>query len=377
MPNGMIRVLQVGMSTNYGGTESIVYEIYRNIDRTKIQFDFLNVYNEPLARQDWLESLGARILPLKLKRREGYFKYLHGIKSFYEKYASEFDVVVCNVQCLDQIAMAKYAKKYGVPKTILHLHNSNFGIQPSRLARIAIFWNKRHCHSYVDQFVAVSSMAANWGFAKRDAAKAYILQHGVSIEAMCYDPNKRKEFRSRFGYSDKNRLYGSVGRLDPQKNQLFLIAIFEAIAAKDEFSRFVLLGRGPLETDIKNRVLESPVADRIALIPQIDDIGVFYSGIDVFLLPSLFEGLGLVLVEAQCSGLPCLATQGTIPPEVGLSRDFAFLQLSDGPMKWAEVAIHSAVASGPRADGRKCITESGRDIVETSKDYCKLIGVWM
>lgn len=373
MPNGMIRVLQVGMSTNYGGTESIVYEIYRNIDRTKIQFDFLNVYDEPLARQDWLESLGARILPLKLRRRQGYFKYLRGIKSFYKKHASEFGVVVCNVQCLDQIAMVKYAKKFGVPKTILHLHNSNFGIQPSRLARVAISWNKRHCHSYVDQFVAVSSMAANWGFANRDAAKAYILQHGVSIEAMCYDPNKRKEFRSRFGYSDNNRLYGSVGRLDPQKNQLFLIAIFEAIATKDEFSRFVLLGRGPLETDIKNRILESPVADRIALIPQIDDIGVFYSGIDVFLLPSLFEGLGLVLVEAQCSGLPCLATQGTIPSEVGLSRDFSFLRLSDGPMKWAEVAIHSAVTSGPREDGHKRITESGRDIMETCKDYCKLL----
>ena len=374
MPQGLIRVLQVGMSTNYGGTESIIYEIYRNIDKTKIRFDFLNVYDEPIAKQEWLESMGARILPLKLKRRGGYLKYLRGIKAFYEEHAHEFDVVVCNVQCLDQIAMAKYAKKYGVPKTIIHLHNANYGIQPSKLARAAIAWNKRNCHRYVDCFVAVSSLAANWGYAKRDAEKTHILKHGIPVETMRFSTENRAAFRKKFGFSKENRIYGSVGRLDPQKNHPFLIEIFEEIASKDELARFVILGRGPLKEEIERRIQQSHHADRILLIPQIEDIGVFYSGIDIFLLPSRFEGLGLVLIEAQCSGLPCLAIESVIPHEAKISTSFEFVSLDDGPGVWATEALSTAPLSD-RTDAYRCVIEDGRDIVATADEYSKLLSI--
>ncbi|MBQ7249887.1 MAG: glycosyltransferase [Bacilli bacterium] len=372
MHNKISRVLQVGMSTNYGGTESIIYEIYRNIDRTKIQFDFLNVYDEPIAKQEWLESMGARILPLKLKRREGYLKYLRGIKTFYEEHAHEFDVVVCNVQCLDQIAMAKYAKKYGVPKTIIHLHNANYGIQPSKLARAAIAWNKRHCHKYVDQFLACSTLAAKWGFRSKDCKKTTIIKNGVPIEAMRFELNKRSAFRREFGFGTENRVYGSAGRLDPQKNQLFLLNVFREIALRDDGARFVLLGRGPLETKIKETIKEIGLGSKCVLISKIDDIGRFYSGIDCFLFPSKFEGLGMVLIEAQCSGLPCLATKGTIPPEVKLRDDFRFLSLDLGPTEWAEEAMKS-FEDNQRNIAYKCVIDAGRDVAETAIDYCELV----
>ena len=371
MPGKVIRVLQVGMSTNYGGTEAIVYEIYRYIDKSKIQFDFLNVYDEPLAKQEWLESMGARIYPLKLQRRQGYLKYLRGIKNFYHKHAQEYDVVICNVQCLDQIAMAKFAKNFGIKKTIVHLHNANYGVSPSKLARLAVWWNKKRCHKYVDIFMAVSSLAARWGYSKHDAKNAIILKHGIPVDTMSYSPLKRKTFRESFGYKPNIKVYGSAGRLDPQKNQAFLIDVYKAIAEETPEAEFVLLGKGPLERRVKELIDKSGIKSKIKLIPQVEDIGEFYSGIDVFLLPSLFEGLGLVLIEAQCSGLPCLVTKDTVPAETRISSAFQFLSLEKGPKTWAENAI------GMECQNREfsyCdVLKCGRDIASTVRQYIGVI----
>ena len=98
MPQKPIRVLQVGMSANYGGTEAVVYGIYERLDHSLVQFDFLNVYGRPIAKQAELEAQGAHVYDLLLKRREGYLKYAKGIKAFFRQHASEFSAIVCNVQ---------------------------------------------------------------------------------------------------------------------------------------------------------------------------------------------------------------------------------------------------------------------------------------
>ncbi len=366
----VIRVLNVGMSTNYGGTESIIYEIYHHLDRNQIQFDFLNVYDKPLAKQEWLESLGARVFPLKLKRREGYLKYLKGIKSFYKKHAHDFDAVVCHVQCLDQIVMAKYAKKYGIKRVMIHLHNANYGIRPSKLAHLAIAWNKRHCHRYVDAFLACSSLAAQWGFNHKDAQRALIVKNGIPIEAMKFDEEKRNHFRSLHSYENKNRVYGSAGRLDPQKNQTFLLEVYEKIFEMDPDARFVLLGRGPLEAGLRTIIEERGLSDVCLLISSIEDIGEFYSGIDCFVFPSKFEGLGMVLIEAQCSGLPCLATEGTIPKEAKISESVLFMPLDLGASAWAKTAM--TMPDRYRDEAYQDVIDDGRDILETAKEYSKL-----
>ena len=156
-----------------------------------------------------------------------------------------------------------------------------------------------------------------------------------------------------------------------------MLQIYQEIAKRDPAARFILLGRGPLEKEVHSAIIEHGLSDKCLLISGIDDIGSFYSGIDCFVFPSKFEGLGMVLIEAQCAGLPCLATQGTIPSEVKLRNDFCFLPLDAGPATWAEVAIHNVTPSGQREDAYQSIIKVGRDIVETSKDYSKLIGIWM
>jgi len=367
-----IRVLQVGMSDNYGGTEAIIYGIYEHLDHSKIQFDFLNVYGHPIARQDELIAQGAHVYDLLLKRREGYFKYIRGIKEFYKQHAKEFDAVVCNVQCLDQIDMAKYAKKFGVKKTVVHVHNSGNGIKASRLADFAIRMNKAHCHRYVDLFLACSKNAAKWGFRKQDASKTIIVNNGLDISSMSFSGTKREAFRDKYHFSKEDRIYASAGRLDPQKNQFFLIDIFEHIHQKDPQAKFVLLGNGPLRNQIQSRINDSSAKSSMLLINRIDDIGSFYSGIDAFVLPSLFEGLGMVLLEAQCSGLPCYASADTIPEEACVLKSFRFIPLSLGPEKWASQILNDQLAFSNREEAAKFLVEAGRDIRDTSRFYSSL-----
>jgi glycosyltransferase involved in cell wall biosynthesis len=366
------RILQVGMSDNYGGTEAIIYGIYEHLDHSKIQFDFLNVYGHPIAWQDELIAQGAHIYHLLLKRREGYFKYIRGIKEFYKKHAKEFDAVVCNVQCLDQIDMAKYAKKFGIKKTVVHVHNSGNGIEASRLADLAIRMNKAHCHRYVDLFLACSKNAAKWGFRKQDASKAIIVNNGLDISSMSFSVTKRQVFRETYHFSKEDRIYASAGRLDPQKNQFFLIDIFEHIHQKEPQAKFVLLGNGPLRDQMQSRIDDSSAKGSMLLLNRIDDIGTFYSGIDVFVLPSLFEGLGMVLLEAQCSGLPCYASAGTIPEEACVLKNFRFIPLNLGSEGWASQILNDQLAFSNRAEAAKFLVKAGRDICDTSRFYSSL-----
>jgi len=363
-----IRILQVGMSDNYGGTEAIIYGIYEHLDHSKIQFDFLNVYGHPIARQDKLIAQGAHVYDLLLKRREGYAKYIRGIKEFYKQHAKEFDAVVCNVQCLDQIDMAKYAKKFGIKKTVVHVHNSGNGIEASRLADLAIRMNKAHCHRYVDLFLACSKNAAKWGFSSKDAAKAIVVKNGLQISDFQFDPKARDQFRTSLKVPFGAPLYGSAGRLDPQKNQEFLLRIYQQIHLADPSAHFVLLGHGPLEAELKKEIGDLDITSCCHLISRADQMKTFYSGIDEFVFPSRFEGLGMVLLEAQCAGLPCLASQDTIPPEVQISPLLHFVPLSLSAKEWAQQAM-TLVRGADRTNGPLYVQKDDRDIRQTAQMY--------
>jgi len=372
MPQKPIRVLQVGMSDNYGGTEAVVYGVYNHLDHSKIQFDFLNVYGHPIAKQEELVASGAHIYDLLLKRREGYFKYIRGIKDFYKHHAAEFDTVVCNVQCLDQIDMLKWAKYFGIKKRILYLHNAGNGIQPSKMAKIAIAINKRHARRYATTFVAVSSLAAAWGFSKKDARNCTIIPDGIDMKHFAFSDNERRLFRQTYGFSENDRIYGSAGRFDPQKNPFFLLSIFSAVHRQDPQAKFLWAGRGPLEAKLRERIAQSGLKDSLVLVTNLNDLSAFYSALDFFIFPSLFEGLGLVLLEAQCSGLPCFATSETIPTEIALSANYRSIGLDQTSEQWAALIL-----SSPMNNKRDCayqlIAERHFDIETNVASYSKLL----
>ena len=372
MPQKPIRVLQVGMSANYGGTEAVVYGIYERLDHSLVQFDFLNVYGRPIAKQAELEAQGAHVYDLLLKRREGYLKYAKGIKAFFRQHASEFSAIVCNVQFMDQIDMAKWAKKFHIPTRIIFCHNSGSGLPPSRLSRLAASLNRIQAHRYATQFLAVSQLAAQATLSPKDAKRCLIFKTGISTDHFCFSPTKRSRFREEFGYSAEDVLFGSAGRFDPQKNQFFLLDIFAAIHQLEPRSKFVLAGKGDLEQPLRKRALELGIEDSLRLITNLNDLDAMYCGIDCFLLPSLFEGLPIVLLEAQCSGLPCLASSEKIPAETKILSSFIFLSLKDGPQIWAKRAIESISTANKREDGASALSDNGRDIQTVAKAYAAL-----
>ena len=367
-----IRVLQVGMSDNYGGTEAVVYGIYENLDHSQIQFDFLNVYGHPIAKQAELEAQGAHVYDLLLKRRGGYFKYTRGIKTFFRQHASAFSAIVCNVQFMDQIDMAKWAKRFRISTRIIFCHNSGSGLPPSRLSRLAAGLNRVQAHRYATQFLAVSQLAAQATLSPKDAKRCSIFKTGISADHFCFSFEKRSKFRKEFGYASEDILFGSAGRFDPQKNQFFLLEIFAEIHHLEPRAKFVLAGKGDLEQSLRKRALEIGLEGSLKFITNLNDLDAFYCGIDCFLLPSLFEGLPMVLLEAQCSGLPCLASSEKIPSETKILDSFVFLSLKDTPQVWAKQAIQFALITSKREEGASALRDSGRDIQAVAKAYSSL-----
>ena len=203
-----LRILQIGMSTNYGGTEAFLVNLYRNIDRSKYQFDFLNVYDEPLACQSEIISLGGNIYNLHLRRRQdGLKKYKKGIKRFYQDY--RFDVVVQNVQDLINIDMLIYAKKYGIKKRIIYGHNSGFGMKPSKLSLLSHILNKLRVKKYVTDFVVVSDKANEFLYPKSVQDKVTIIPNIIDFDKFKYNEEARNRIRKELNIVNK-KVYGNI-----------------------------------------------------------------------------------------------------------------------------------------------------------------------
>ena len=353
-----LRILQIGMSTNYGGTEAFLMNLYRNIDSSKYQFDFLNVYDEPLACQDEITSLGGNIYNLHLRRREdGLNKYKEGIKKFCKEH--HFDVVVQNVQDLINIDMLIYAKKYGIKKRIIYGHNSGFGMKPSKLSLLSHIFNKLRVKKYVTDFVAVSDKASEFLYPKsvqdKVTKKMYIIPNIIDFDEFKYNEEARNRIRKELNIVNR-KVYGNICRIDPQKNHTFLLDIFKSILSKEPESILVICGRGPLEEEIKNKAKTLGIDNNVIFLGYVDRVADYYSTFDVFLYPTKFEGFGIVLEEAQANGLPILCSD-VVPSNVVVSPLVKLLSLRDNVDKWSEAAT-SLKLNNNRNDYYKIIEKS-------------------
>lgn len=335
-----LRILQIGMSTNYGGTEAFLMNLYRNIDRTKYQFDFLNVYDEPLTCQSKIISLGGHIYNLHLRRRQdGIKKYKEGIKKFYKEH--HFDVVVQNVQDLINIDMLIYAKKYGINKRIIYGHNSGFGMKPSKLSFISHIFNKSRVNRYVTNYVAVSDKASEFLYPRKVQNKVTIIPNLIDFDKFQYNEEASNRLRKELGISNK-KVYGIIARLDPQKNHSFLLDIFNEILKKEPESILAIVGLGPLENEIKDKVNRLGINKSVIFRGYVDNTTDYYSMFDIFLYPTNFEGFGIVLEEAQTSGLPILCSD-VVPSNVIVSDLVKLLSLKDNATLWANEAISLSI----------------------------------
>lgn len=341
----MKRILVFGMTENLGGIESFIINYYRNIDRDEIQFDFLcNTLNK-VAYEEELQYLGANIYHIA-PRRENRLYFKKELEKIFLQHAKEWDAIWVNTCNLVNIDYLIFAKKYGIKQRIIHSHNSENMEDPIRGLLHLI--NKKRIKIYATDFWACSDSAADWFYNDDVRDRVVVIHNAISADKMRFDAEKRKQIREKHGFGDKY-VIGNVGRLHFQKNQAFLLEIFREYHAHNTDSLLVLIGQGEDERKLKEKVKKEGLEKEVYFMGTQKDIQGWLSSFDLFIFPSLFEGLGIAALEAQANGVPVMASDKVIPREVKINDNFIFYSLDKPAKKWAE-QIHKMRETYSRGD---------------------------
>lgn len=297
-----------------GGTETFIMNMYRNIDRTKYQFDFAVHTNKKGVFEEEIEKLGGRIFRFSIKDDKNFIRYSKDLNSFFDKH-KEYKIVH---SCMPSIAWIylKIAKKHGVNIRIAHSHSAGFD---HNFRGILKHINTMFIKNYSNLNLACSNLAGKYMFGNKDFT---IVHNAIDINKYVYNEESRNEIRNGLEIDDKV-VIGHIGRISKEKNHLFMIELMKRLPNK-----YVLLcvGSGPDQSKIQEIINEENLSDRIILVGNKPDAYKYYSAFDLFILPSLYEGLPTVAVEAQVSGLKCLLSSN-ITDEVNINGDVKFIEL--------------------------------------------------
>lgn len=349
-----IRVLQVVTYMGRGGLETMIMNYYRHIDRSKVQFDFL-VHRDFEADYDKeIYSLGGNIykLPPLNPVNKG---YLSSLNTFFEEH-KEYKIVHSHLDCMAGVPL-KIAKKCGVPICIAHAHNSNQTKDKKYLLKLLF---KRNIPKYADYLFACGEEAGKWMFGKRFS----VLNNAIEASLYTYDENKRRKVRKSFGIDTETLLIGHVGRFAPQKNHVMLVKIYNAVKRRVPNSKLFLVGTGDLMEKIKSEVKSLKMQDNVIFAGLRSDVPELLQAMDLFLFPSINEGLPVSIIEAQAAGLPCVISDG-VPTECK-KTDIIFQQsLKDDVDKWADTVLRAAKIE--RRNTFEEIVRSGFDVSYEAK----------
>lgn len=325
-----IRVLHVVTYMGRGGLETMIMNYYRNMDRSKVQFDFLTHRDERWDYDDEIEELGGKIY--HLPRLNPFSpKYLKSLDNFFKEH-KEYKIVHCHQDCLSGIVL-KYAKKNGVPFTIAHSHSSN---QNKDLKYLIKLIAKKSIVKYSDKLFACGKEAGEWMFCTLDFE---ILNNAIDTKRYIYNEENSLKMKEKLGIADKFAI-GHVGRFRYEKNHSFIIDIFKEVCKKESNSVLLLVGDGPLEKEIKKKVNNLGLEDKVKFLGARDDVNDLMQGMDVFILPSLYEGFPLTMIESQASGLDCIISD-KVPKECIVTNNVKSISLEESPEYWANKIIKS------------------------------------
>lgn len=324
-----MKVLQIGLSPNLGGIETCIMGYYKELVNKDVQFDFISMYDS-LACEDEIKRLGGEIF------------FLSNVKHNPWKFAKEleevlangqYDVVHVNMLSAANIVPLSVAHKMKVRKIIAHSHNSSSpGILRNVLHRI----NKGKIEKYATDFFACSEVAAQWLFPIEiyNQNKVKIIHNAISVERFLFRTEEQAQVCKELNIQD-SWVIGHVGRFEEQKNHTFLLDIFKEVVKREPDTVLLLIGEGDLMKESKEKVQSLHLEDKVRFLGMRSDVDKLWKGIDIFLFPSLFEGLPVVAVEAQAAGV-FMVLADTITTEVQVTDNLEFLSLKQTASEWAE-----------------------------------------
>ncbi len=330
MENTPIRIAQIMGKWLGGGVEAVVMNYYRHIDRDKIQFDFICDEDSTNIPYEEIEKLGGKVILIPPYQK--IFKYHKELKRVLKE--GKYKIVHSHINTLSVFSLfaAKYA---GVPVRIAHSHatTSNKEFLRNIIKNILRKFSK----IYATDYFACSELAGRFQFGNKayNEGKVTIINNAIDINRFLFNKDKRKKIRDELNINEETILIGNVGRLESVKNQKFVIDIFKEYLKNNNNAFLIIVGEGSLKKSLLNHIEEANLKDKVKLVGQREDIDFVYSALDVFLFPSLYEGFGLSLIEAQCSGVSCLASNNVIK-EIKVSSCIKFLDLTLSAYEWAE-----------------------------------------
>lgn len=355
----MIRVLHVLGGLNRGGAETMVMNLYRAIDKTKIQFDFILHTDKPQDYLDEVKSMGARVFCFP--RFKG--KNICAIKKIWHQFFKEhpeYKILHSHVRSYASLYLP-IAKKYGL-KTIVHSHSTSNGSTIISAVKKIMQYPLRY---QADYLFGCSKNSGEWLFGKRYASsnKFSVLQNSIHVELYAPNKNTIAEYKESLELNDKI-IYGHVGRLHPAKNHMFLLEVFKEIHNIQNNSVLLIVGNGELKTEIEQKIEELGLGNSVKLLGTRSDVPELLGIMDCFLFPSKWEGLPVTVVEAQAAQLPCLVSD-TVTKEVGVSDLVKYLPIDRGVQIWSDAAINLKIAKHDVTDK---IKDNGFD-VKTSAQW--------
>ncbi|MDX5475450.1 MAG: glycosyltransferase family 1 protein [Bacillaceae bacterium] len=349
-----VRVLHVVVNMNRGGAETLLMNLYRNMNREKIQFDFLTC--KPGAFDKEIEELGGKVHRIPYVTEKGHFGYIRALDEFFYNHP-EYIIVHSHLDKMSGFVL-KSAWKQKIPYRIAHSHNTNS--EGNVLAKLYKWYAGQHILPKATHYVACSSAAAKWLFQRKES-EAIILKNGVDSNQFAFSLENRISVREEWGFNDKHLIFGHVGRLHEQKNHLFLIDTFAEVVKKNNSARLVLVGDGPLRLQIEERIKDLKIEDKVLMLGIRSDIDKILQGFDMFVFPSLHEGLPVTLIEAQGAGLPCLISDNiTNEVDVGLGL-IQQLPLQD-KRTWVSAMVEHQVDTNKRYRLENALSNSDYDI---------------
>lgn len=349
------RVLQVVTYMGRGGLETMLMNYYRHIDHSKVQFDFLTHREFDGDYDKEIKELGGNVYHLSNLNPLS-IGYKTSLNDFFGNHP-EYKIVHSHLDCMAGIPL-KYAKLNNVPIRIAHAHNSN---QTKDLKYPLKLFYKRNIKKNANYLFACGDEAGKWMF-NTDNFK--VLNNAINAKDYTFNLNIRNDKRKEFGISDDSILVGHVGRFFPQKNHDFLIDIFNQFHKEQPNSYLMLVGEGELKVSIQDKVRTLGLEDFVIFTGLRSDVNDLLQAMDVFLFPSLYEGLPVSIIEAQAAGLPCLISD-KVPIECKKTDLVYQLSLEDSVNTWADKIYELSYIT--RRDTYEQIKESGFDIIENAK----------
>lgn len=325
--NKKIRIAYLTKNMPVNGITTVIMNYCRNIDKSKFQITIFS--GTPILQmyKDECTELGIDIVELPEKKAESK-KYYLSLWKYLSK--DKFDIVHVHGNSATITIELCIAMLKGIKVRIAHSHNStcdNLKIHKM----LSPLFGKIYTHGF-----ACSELAGCWLFGDKPFV---VLPNGFKTRKFIFDEKKRKEIRTKLGIEDKF-VIGTVGRFNDQKNHPYLLKVFEEVAREKIDAYLLLVGDGPNLEKVQEQINAHPYKDRIMYYGTTNHVEYIYDAIDVFVLPSKYEGLGIVFLEAQINGLPCV-TSNMVPREVALEDRVIFLPLTEDKTEWKNAILRT------------------------------------